>query len=79
VDSVSRRTQLLDAATGEGDDQRGLFFPLRAGAFWAAVALPFVQLSLLATDLGTAVGADVIVALLLANAFALLVGHSYRR
>lgn len=76
---MTRRRQLPDAATGEGDGQRSLLYPLRAGAFWAAITLPFVQLSLLATDLGTAAGVDVIAALLLANAFALLVGHSYRR
>jgi len=52
--------------------------PLRFLAFWAAVALPFLYLPLLVGGLdGQQV--TVFVALLLANAVALVIGHEYRQ
>lgn len=53
--------------------------PLRAVAFWLAVALPFAYLPLLADGIGTEAELVTFLALMAANAVALLVGHDHRR
>lgn len=52
--------------------------PLRFLGFWAAVILPFLYLPLLYGGLDSQ-RATVFVALVLANALALVVGHGYRQ
>jgi hypothetical protein len=52
--------------------------PVRAMSFWVAVALPFAYLPLLWGDL-SGQNAQLFLALLFANAGALLVGHDYNR
>jgi hypothetical protein len=51
--------------------------PVKAGAFWAAVLLPFCSLALLANGLETNVDYAALAALLAGNVVALLVGHGY--
>lgn len=51
--------------------------PLKAGAFWAAVALPFCSLGLLAAGLETNLDYVTLAALLVGNIVALVVGHDY--
>ena len=51
--------------------------PVKAGAFWAAVILPFCSLALLASGLETGVDYATLVALLAGNVVALVVGHDY--
>ena len=53
--------------------------PVRAAAFWLAVALPFAYLPMLAGGLGSETEQLTFVALIVANAVALLVGHDHRR
>lgn len=53
--------------------------PLQAGAFWAAVLLPFLTLGLLASGVESTYEQLALVGLLAANVVALLVGHGYRR
>lgn len=48
-------------------------------AFWTAVTLPFLHLSLLSTGLESRETQIVFVALVTLNICALLVGHPYRR
>lgn len=58
---------------------RSLKSPIQFFAFWAAIALPFVHVAVLAHGL---TGPDVIlafVALLAANLVALYVGHGYNQ
>jgi hypothetical protein len=50
---------------------------LEAGAFWAAIALPFVHTPLLATGIDTTGTLGAYVALLLCNVVALVAGHGY--
>lgn len=50
---------------------------LRAGAFWAAVLLPFCILILLASGLETTFDYVALAALLAGNVLALFVGHDY--
>lgn len=50
---------------------------LLAGAFWAAVLLPFCILALLASGLVTTSDYVTLAALLVGNVLALLVGHDY--
>lgn len=58
--------------------ERSLFRKrLRAGAFWAAVLLPFCILALLAGGLETTSDYMTLVALVVGNVLALLVGHDY--
>lgn len=68
-------TELQDAAVSVG---RRLQTPLRAGAFWAAIVLPFLYLPLL---VGGLAGSELVAffGLMAANAVALLVGHDYGR
>ena len=56
---------------------RSLVSSIRATAFWVAVVLPFLYLPLLLTGLDGGATTTAFVALLLANVFALLVGHSH--
>lgn len=51
--------------------------PLKAGAFWAAVLLPFCSLALVATGLDAPTDYATLVALLFGNVAALVVGHDY--
>lgn len=51
--------------------------PIRAIAFWIAVALPFLYLPLLALDLSSGAVMGAFLALLLCNAVALLIGHQH--
>jgi hypothetical protein len=51
--------------------------PVRAGAFWAAVVLPFCAFGLLAIGLSSNVEYAAFVALVTANVLALIVGHDY--
>ena len=67
VSSVSTALSSLSA---------GAATPLRAVGFYAAIALPFVYLPLLADGIGTS-DAPLVGALLAANALALVVGHGY--
>lgn len=53
--------------------------PVEALAFWAAVALPFVYLPLVASGFESPTGALFFVALVVVNVLALLVGHGYKR
>ncbi len=53
--------------------------PARAAAFWTAVALPVLQLALLADGLATPSETITFLVLMVLNMFALLVGHSYRQ
>ena len=53
--------------------------PVRAAAFWLAVALPFAYLPLLAGGIGTEADLLTFAGLVAANAVALLVGHDHRR
>lgn len=51
--------------------------PIRAGAFWMAVLLPFCVLLLLASGVETTREYGVLISLLTANVAALVVGHGY--
>ena len=51
--------------------------PIRAGAFWAAVALPFCALALLASGLSTTTEYVSFVSLVVVNLVALVAGHDY--
>ncbi|MEF8791178.1 MAG: hypothetical protein V5A61_13725 [Haloarculaceae archaeon] len=53
--------------------------PVRAVAFWLAVALPFAYLPMLAGGFGSETELLTFGALLAANTVALLVGHDYQR
>jgi hypothetical protein len=54
--------------------------PLTGVAFWAAIALPFLHLPLLATTgLDSSTTAAAFAALLVLNVVALIVGHSHDR
>ncbi len=53
--------------------------PVRAAAFWSAVALPFLNVALLANGLSTAAETTAFLALLVANVVALYVGQPYHR
>ena len=63
-----------DAVPGVG---RTLVTPVRGVAFWTAIALPFLYLPLLATGLQSSAVRTAFGVLVVANAVALLVGHSY--
>ena len=58
---------------------RTLVAPIRGVAFWTAIALPFLYIPLLATGLQSTAVRTAFGVLVLANAVALLVGHSYAR
>ncbi|WP_181686328.1 hypothetical protein [Halorhabdus salina] len=59
--------------------RRWLLEPVRGIAFWAAIALPFVQLPLLVSGLEEPSTAAAFLALLALNVFMLYVGHAYQR
>ncbi|MCQ4333740.1 hypothetical protein KM295_09660 [Natronomonas sp. F2-12] len=51
--------------------------PIRAGAFWAAVLLPFCALGLLASGLSSPVEYAAFVSLVAVNVLALIAGHDH--
>jgi hypothetical protein len=53
--------------------------PIEAAAFWAAIALPFLYLPLLAQGFSSNNELFVFAGLLVLNALALVVGHGYRQ
>lgn len=53
--------------------------PVAGAAFWAAIALPFLHLPLLATGLETTTTTVAFLVLLGLNVLTLLIGHSYHR
>ncbi len=74
------RSDLLPAVDGrESIEQvtRTILAPLRAVAFWLAVALPFLYVPLLFTGLSDTTAITAFLILLGANVVALLLGHSY--
>lgn len=52
---------------------------IKAGAFWAAVLLPFCSLALLLGGLDTPTEYVVFVGLVVTNVLALIAGHDYGR
>jgi hypothetical protein len=66
------RRALTDLASSVGP-------PARAAAFWTAVALPFLNVALLARGISTMAETLAFVVLLTANVLALYVGQPYRR
>jgi hypothetical protein len=72
--SSSTPTNESPVATGEGSP---LQRRLRAGAFWAAVLLPFCTLGLLASGLDTNSDYVIFAGLIAGNVLALFVGHDY--
>jgi len=72
------RTALQDAGTVVRPDENVLS-PVRVLSFWAAVALPFLYLPLLASGLDSSSVTIAFLALLAANAVTLFVGHPHRR
>jgi formate-dependent nitrite reductase membrane component NrfD len=56
-----------------------LLAPIRGIAFWIAIVLPFLYMPLLASGLQSGSVRTAFVALVVCNAVALLVGHSYAR
>lgn len=76
-DAVPESSRLKDAlAELTGAGRTIGIEPVRALAFYAAIALPFVYLPLLANGV-TAEQLSVLVGLLLANAAALVLGHDH--
>jgi len=57
----------------------GFVSAVRAGAFWGAVALPFVYLPMLAVGPDTRSEQLLFISLLSLNVVLLIVGHSYGR
>ncbi len=51
--------------------------PVRAGAFWAAVLLPFCALALLAIGLSSRIEYLIFASLVAVNIVALILGHGY--
>ncbi|MFT4884352.1 MAG: hypothetical protein ACI8U4_001867 [Natronomonas sp.] len=72
--SPSTSTNDPSMATGERSllQQR-----LKAGAFWAAVLLPFCTLGLLASGIDTNADYVALAALIAGNVLALFLGHDY--
>ena len=58
-------------------DERTRYPAIRAGAFWAAVLLPFCALALLASGLSTTTEYVSFVSLVVVNLVALVAGHDY--
>ena len=70
----------VDYATdGLGRLARGLKTPLQGIAFWSAIGLPFVQLSLLVQGLHNAEAVLMFFGLLALNVVALYIGHGYKQ
>ncbi|ACV12191.1 hypothetical protein Huta_2023 [Halorhabdus utahensis DSM 12940] len=59
--------------------QRHLLEPVQGVAFWASIALPFVQVPLLLSGLREWTTLAAFLALLALNVFTLYVGHTYGR
>ncbi|CCQ33777.1 hypothetical protein HLRTI_001696 [Halorhabdus tiamatea SARL4B] len=57
--------------------KRHLLGPVQGVAFWAAIALPFLQVPLLLSGLGESTTLLAFLALLAINVLALYVGHTY--
>ncbi len=53
--------------------------PLKAGAFWAAVILPFLALGLLASGMETTIEFTAFALIVVANIVTLVIGHDYRQ
>lgn len=53
--------------------------PVQATGFWLAATLPLVYVPLAATGFSSTVQVDLVAALLVVNALALVVGHQYNR
>ena len=64
--------------SGVRSDGVGLLLPLKAGAFWSAIVLPFGVLALVSSGLESNADYLYLSALILANVVALVVGHDYR-
>lgn len=64
---------------GASSSASSLARPIRAGAFWLAILLPFFALALLASGLGTILEYLSFVAVVFINVVALVVGHEYGR
>jgi len=76
-DAVPASSRLKDALTGfTGTGRTIAVEPVRALAFYAAIAFPFVYLPLLANGVTTE-QLSVLIGLLLANAAALVLGHGH--
>lgn len=73
--AVADRTPPTDAQ----HVKRHLLEPVQGVAFWAAIALPFVQVPLLLSGLGESTTVFAFLTLLAANVLALYVGHTYDR
>jgi hypothetical protein len=69
--------QTLARLVQEGVDV--LTRPIRALAFWSAIALPFLNMALLFHGLSTTAETTTFLVLVVANLVALYVGHSHRR
>jgi hypothetical protein len=76
IDRLPRLTELVDAQSLRSWEV--VAAPLRFIAFWAAVALPFLYVPLLAGGL-QGQQTVVFVGLLVANAVALVLGHEHGR
>lgn len=72
-----RSLELLAADTSIDSDR--ISQSVSGVAFWSAVCLPFVQLSLLVGGLDTRRGLAAFLVLFCANVLALVIGHQYRR
>jgi len=76
-DAMPASSRLKDALTGSTGAGRTIAIePVRALAFYAAIAFPFVYLPLLANGVTTE-QLSVLIGLLLANAAALVLGHGH--
>jgi hypothetical protein len=73
---IDEETTTLRAAVRVGST---VIKPIRAAAFWLAIALPFAYLPMLAGGIGGEPELLTFVALVAANAVALLVGHDHHR
>lgn len=77
--SVNELRSALDGAGSVEQFGEKLLAPLRRVSFWAAVALPFLYLPMLATGLEEPPQQTAFLLLLCCNAVALLLGHSHLR
>jgi len=53
--------------------------PVQRTAFWAAIALPFAEVGVFLLGIEGLIGAAVLLALVVANVLALVVGHQHLR
>ncbi|WP_336135576.1 hypothetical protein [Natronomonas amylolytica] len=73
---MSPSTPANESAVSTGE-RSSLRRHLRAGAFWAAVLLPFCTLGLLASGLDTNADYALFAGFIAGNVLALFVGHDY--